>query len=567
MNSLSPLTACLLLCSLISGCATLGGSTSAPAPKWGYASGVASVVESPVCETVLSELGEGQKYLKARQRMVDSYQRVSPTMDIPSTRLDQVLLVVCNRRDRGRKKVGWQTPEAYQVATVEPYLLSDLHLSFEPGSEDMLALATSLFWMAYPRYATSQYMHVSSDKLTSFNIRFVTDPFLRGMSGFYVSLLDKDKLVSELRALGVKQEMEGAFLANLNGALDRLSEMEASMDLSTKAVRREAWLELPKALYARTLDTRAQYKEVVRKHELLRAGSASASPNDATVQLQALLDLQREFLQACGLHASCLDEPIYHQLWSSAEPLLAATNQKSGLLMVKDVTFRRGRWDTFARRLDMLQAILVRDYKQRGQRHVAALRSGLPKQEVEALHPGPVLPPDTKGYKFETLKFKDLRFRDRRFERPADYLSALGAPYPAPFRGKVARLKPTKDRMVTVEFRGGKERYLEDYDCKTTNRVDRIDATGKFYYRESCKSRWTTRVIKPPASVNLPTWQADLLKPGDVVSGFGKEDGWLDTVTRSEEVVIRQGHPFKEAPESSETAGSFFDVLKTMSSE
>jgi hypothetical protein len=445
--------------------------------------------DDPKCGEVLYGLDAYSSY---NQRLDEAE---DPALD------KQVLLAVCPRH----YKTNHTQHVIEQTEKIEQLDPEELHLAFDDRNPSHLETALLVFWSAYP------YGHNGADKFNNKIDVQKPKPRIAKNAKFYAGLVDQAKLGEEMSAAGVSPEAQKAFVQNYEAAVARID------------ARLADWSDAERILYIdvanEVLEKRKQHFEAnaafYEEYDklLVEADEARKSGADTAAVIPKLEDLRTRYLQECG-KLSCQRDPVYAGASNELGMLYAAAGNKADAYVTTRPFVRPGDYVvTFAQAVHEARRERGGVFLGNLEKYRRAIEGGMDEETASTMASGP-------RFKFST--------RDHLFEvdtEMPDYSKALeGRSSVSHFSAEVRSIKDAKDGLKKISFQKYTNTYRESYDCKKTNRIERINRDGRVIYEQNCKYREKSKTHESHEPVLARAEDVKHLKRGDKLSAYASGD-------------------------------------------
>ena len=355
-----------------------------------------------------------------------------------------------------------------------------------------------------------------------------------GIAGLYALHLDFGKLEAELAAMGLPEGVAPAFVAISHDASSKIVADIAELPADVLPV----FVELPKLVFT---ERQAYFEQHAARYtqldDVLARSAAARSKGKADPGfLRELLSLRSAYMEECGLRA-CQLHPFYEEVTRELVLVHAALGNAAAVRAEQEV-FRTGdnHVPGLAQTIYLRQAPLSVAGRDAFEKMERARKEGVDEATARTLLGG-VAP---------------VRYTHTSLVRPEmhwpDYAKVLGGT-PASTSGYVGAVKKRGD-TATVSFKSTSHKVDVPYNCRRTNRLERIHNDGRLEYEENCSWKQRTETTPGPQPIEIPASEAGHLKRGDLLAVvLGSERrGWVRVVYRGDDIVQVRGDPVKPEP-------------------
>jgi hypothetical protein len=454
-----------------SGCLTLARMTNGGGTETEMSRSRAARYDGPDCARVLYQLDE-----------LDSSDYNAKDTTVDNSREAQILLAICTRRS----KVGTyghdipQWPRFSELDAIAVYKVYD-DLRREPVLPALAAVQIA------NDQASKSYAQPSKQQV--------------GLALFWATVVSEAELARGLEQVQLPPEARAAFVTLFTSVHSRLSGVLTPAE-------RELLVDLPAAVFQNRQDHFAAYQPMYAELDRLQVDAIAARTADQKIAptVAGLERLRSQFAARCGA-IECRSMPLYAV--ASAE--LAQLHVLRGdTLRARVESWHNARSGGFVAGLS--QAIRVAQ-----EAYVAGNKQALAKYKNAVEHGADAQTAAKLAGRTPQQDFDHDLLIEPETNLP-DYSAALDdkADQRMADNAFVSSVRGA-GKTRTIVFRKNKFTTDEEYGCKRTNRVIRIQSDGTLEYEENCKYRARTHIQDQHAPIEVPAAEAAHLRAGDLV--------------------------------------------------
>jgi hypothetical protein len=418
----------------------------------------------------------------------------------------QTLLAVCRRG----QKVGHQDRTILQWPRIVPVMPREVYPTQDDRQFDSVLIAASAIFGVRGGVGHGDRIHnlTHSGPERTQNL---------GLALMWTEIITPDALNSALGETDIPSEARTALIQNFQ----QLSQLVPADSLSD--IQRQLLVEIPLEVYRQRKEHYAKYADSYAQLADLMKKTDDGSGDETIASLRKL---RRDFIAKCG-DPSCERMPLFADGTSKLAQLHVLRNELLEARVESQLHRHDGDYVAgFTQAIRVAQDLAVRRLRETKEKFDRARKNGSDDAMAEKLAGG-------RGAEIAHQLLIPVKMQLPNYAAATDKKSERMFA-----NSKTVAGVSTAGAEATVRFKKLRIERRIPYNCRRTNRIDRIDRYGWVRYERICQYRDAVEIKDSNTPITLPVAEAEHLQAGDILSFMTLEgESRVVSVTRGEERV------------------------------